>query len=351
MDNKNQNNLDDLIGSTTQPIIVKEEGSDKKFLYILIIILVVLFLIALGVIAFISGKYFGSSNRAEVPNGVTPATNQVVPANSVAQNQSMAPAPTQKSVVNSMPQKSIATPQKVEDDTAELEKLLEEQEQPKVKEAPKKVQTTMEQNTIAKVASTATGGKTLSQEELAKIAKLVALELAKSKAINRGSAPANKDEALIASLQEAQTDTLTNQNINTQNLRDTKVNSSSSKRVDTFNKVIVKEQANEDDEIAKLSAEIDSILQSDEVATKEKSLKYAKELNQEIKSREREMRFIVVKPGDTLSSLAYKAYGRASAYKKIYEANPDLIKNPNKIYVGMRLRVPVDEEYIKQQGN
>jgi len=62
------------------------------------------------------------------------------------------------------------------------------------------------------------------------------------------------------------------------------------------------------------------------------------------------MRFIVVKSGDTLSSLALKAYGRSSAYVKIYKANPDLIKNPNRIYIGMRLRVPVDDEYLKQQG-
>jgi nucleoid-associated protein YgaU len=64
------------------------------------------------------------------------------------------------------------------------------------------------------------------------------------------------------------------------------------------------------------------------------------------KNREKALRFIIVKPGDTLGSIARRAYGRASAYVKIYKANPDLLKSPDQIYVGMKLRVPVDEEYV-----
>jgi len=343
-----KNNLDDLIGSSSQPIIVQESGGDKKFLYILIILLVVLFIIALGVIAFISGKYFGNSNAK---------VEQKAPIEKVVQ---------QDNTRNQAPKSIKEEIEQVKNNNNsvnELEKLVQEQEQPKAIEPkiakPKKVKVvqeqTNEQTTIAKAASVATGGKALSQEELAKIAQLVAKELAKSKlansSTNKQTIGNNKDEALVASLQSAQTDTLANKSVNTANLKDSKVNTTSTKKVDTFNKVVVKEKTGGDDEIAKLSSEIDSILQSDEVTKQEKSLKYGKELKQEIVSRERELRFIVVKKGDTLSSLAYKAYGRASAYTKIYEANPDLVKNPNRIYVGMKLRVPVDEEYLKQQGN
>ncbi len=348
---EDKNSLDDLIGTSGQPIVVQDSGGDKKFLYIIIALLIVLFIIALGVIAFIGGKYFGgTSNTTATATQVqtTPNVQKAVQKPQVVE---------QSDAQNSTQQQEMATNQKVAqtdatNDINELEKIVQEQEEPKNQQAQ-----TNEQKAIAKAASVATGGKALSQEELAKIAQLVAQELAKSRAKEAtaktevSNEATNKDEELVASLQSAQTDTLKNENIDTGALKDTKVNSNApAKKVDTFNKVIVKEKTGGDDEIAKLSAEIDSILQSEEVTKKEQSLKYGKELKQEIKSREREMRFIVVKPGDTLSSLALKAYGRSSAYTKIYKANPDLIKNPNRIYVGMRLRVPVDEEYLKQQG-
>jgi nucleoid-associated protein YgaU len=52
------------------------------------------------------------------------------------------------------------------------------------------------------------------------------------------------------------------------------------------------------------------------------------------------MRVIIVKKGDTLTKIALRAYGKVSAYHKLLDANKDLIKNPNNIYVGQRLRVP-----------
>ena len=354
---EDKNNLDDLIGTSGQPIVVQSGSSDKKFLYIIIALLVLLFIIALGVIAFISGKYFANSNNNAA---VAPTTQNVVakqeattPIKSRVEPQTSQSNKVQQNVSSKTQTQSQQKESKSASESntiSELEKLVQEQEKPS-KQAFSSAQKT-QQNAIAKAASAAAGGKSLSQEELAKIAQLVAKELAKAKAnSSTKTTPATKDEELVASLQSAQTDTLKNQEVNTQNLVDTKVNSANAKKVDTFNKVIVKEKSGGDDDIAKLSAEIDSILQSDEVAKKEQSLKFGKELKQEIASREREMRFIVVKPGDTLSSLAYKAYGRASAYVKLYKANPDLVKNPNRIYVGMKLRVPVDEEYVKNQGN
>lgn len=48
----------------------------------------------------------------------------------------------------------------------------------------------------------------------------------------------------------------------------------------------------------------------------------------------------VVTPGDTLSGLAKRYYGKASDYMKIFEANRDVLKDPNVIKVGQRLRIP-----------
>jgi nucleoid-associated protein YgaU len=49
--------------------------------------------------------------------------------------------------------------------------------------------------------------------------------------------------------------------------------------------------------------------------------------------------YIVVK-GDSLSKIAKEQYGDASKWRKIYEANRDLIKDPDLIYPGQSLRIP-----------
>lgn len=50
-----------------------------------------------------------------------------------------------------------------------------------------------------------------------------------------------------------------------------------------------------------------------------------------------------VKPGDTLSKLAERFYNAMSKWEKIYDANRNILKNPNYIYVGMKLTIPADE--------
>ena len=47
-----------------------------------------------------------------------------------------------------------------------------------------------------------------------------------------------------------------------------------------------------------------------------------------------------VKSGDSLWKIAKQVYGDGSKYSKIYEANKDKLKDPNKIYVGQVLAIP-----------
>ena len=47
-----------------------------------------------------------------------------------------------------------------------------------------------------------------------------------------------------------------------------------------------------------------------------------------------------VKSGDSLSKIAKRVYGNASAWKRIYEANRDLLKDPDKIFPGQKLKIP-----------
>jgi hypothetical protein len=44
--------------------------------------------------------------------------------------------------------------------------------------------------------------------------------------------------------------------------------------------------------------------------------------------------------GDSLSKIAKHFYGDANKYMKIFEANKDQLKDPNKIGVGQKLRIP-----------
>ncbi len=48
----------------------------------------------------------------------------------------------------------------------------------------------------------------------------------------------------------------------------------------------------------------------------------------------------VVVKGDTLGKIAEKYYGDPSLYKDIFEANKNVLKDPNKIFPGQKLRIP-----------
>ncbi len=51
-------------------------------------------------------------------------------------------------------------------------------------------------------------------------------------------------------------------------------------------------------------------------------------------------KFHEVVKGDTLSGLAKKYYGDGGKYMKIFDANKDKLKDPDKIQVGQKLRIP-----------
>ena len=51
--------------------------------------------------------------------------------------------------------------------------------------------------------------------------------------------------------------------------------------------------------------------------------------------------FYEVKSGDTLSKIAKQFYGDANKYSAIFEANRPMLKDPDEIFPGQMLRVPV----------
>ena len=52
--------------------------------------------------------------------------------------------------------------------------------------------------------------------------------------------------------------------------------------------------------------------------------------------------YYTIKRGDTLSAIAKHYYGHAMEYKKIFEANREVIKDPDKIYPGQKIFIPKD---------
>lgn len=53
-----------------------------------------------------------------------------------------------------------------------------------------------------------------------------------------------------------------------------------------------------------------------------------------------QQRTYTVKPGDSLSKISKELYGNANDYMKIFEANRDVLSDPNKISPGQTLKIP-----------
>ena len=50
--------------------------------------------------------------------------------------------------------------------------------------------------------------------------------------------------------------------------------------------------------------------------------------------------YYTIQSGDTLSKIAKEKYGDPNAYNKIFEANREVIGDPDKIYPGQQIRIP-----------
>ena len=109
--------------------------------------------------------------------------------------------------------------------------------------------------------------------------------------------------------------------------------------VNHYNKVVLTENEVlevKNASLVKLSTNLNNIM-NEEVNS---NSNYTQAIKREVTYRKNEMRIIVVQKGDTLSRIAKKAYGDHSYYRKIFVANPEIIKNPNQIFIGQRLRIP-----------
>jgi len=60
----------------------------------------------------------------------------------------------------------------------------------------------------------------------------------------------------------------------------------------------------------------------------------------EVEEPEPEPEYYVIQSGDTLWGIAAKFLGNGSKYPEIFEANREVIEDPDKIFVGQKIRIP-----------
>jgi nucleoid-associated protein YgaU len=57
---------------------------------------------------------------------------------------------------------------------------------------------------------------------------------------------------------------------------------------------------------------------------------------------EAKVEYYVIEKGDTLWAIATKFLGSGNRYPEIFEANKEVIKDPDLIYPGQKIRIPLD---------
>jgi len=303
----------------------KKEG--KNMMFLLMIIVVLLLVVAIAVIVYLSSRMM-SMEKTTKAQPTAQATRTLAPSKPKAPPAKPKPKPQPKPA----PQPKERQAKLATEDIATIVQLVMTQMQQSQKTAappkPKAVP------------------KRLAEPEPAR--EMETLQPAMDEVTPEKTAPSSSEdlsgtlENVINVLESADVDTVEEKQPDlspetAQSMTKTQASRSTPKRAkDNFNKVVVSDSAA--DEFAELGSEIDQLVQAESKTPKEK--RYEQVIQKEVAERTNEMRTIVVSEGDTLISIAKKAYGDGSKYTKILYANPGIIKNPDRIFVGQVLRVP-----------
>jgi len=86
----------------------------------------------------------------------------------------------------------------------------------------------------------------------------------------------------------------------------------------------------------------------DNQAAKEKAVllagnvKGVEKVDDRLTIRPQEPVFYTIESGDSLSKIAKEQYGDAMKWKSLFEANREVIEDPDRIYPGQQIRIPKD---------
>jgi len=64
--------------------------------------------------------------------------------------------------------------------------------------------------------------------------------------------------------------------------------------------------------------------------------------DEELFAEKEEYKIYTVQKNDTLQEISRKFYNTTKRWKKLYEANRDVLKSPDKVYPGQVLKIPLD---------
>jgi nucleoid-associated protein YgaU len=279
-----------------------EKRGEKRLIYFLIFIIVLLLVAAIVIIVYLSSRMM---EMQQEPAKTEPQVRQEVPLTP--------PAPVKEAIAKAVPSK-LAT-----EDIATIVQLVMTQMQKNQKPAPAPVVTVAQSvpqpiaaSTPAETPPAETAFANDSTDNLESMIDVL------------GSVDADTVEEQATTLTANKKKALTQK----------RASKTSQRAHDNFNKVVVSDDGADD--FAQLGSEIDQLVQEGDAPESG----YEKEMKKEVAERQNEMRTIVVREGDTLISIAKKAYGDGRKYETILRANPGIIKNPDRIFVGQVLRVP-----------
>lgn len=98
-----------------------------------------------------------------------------------------------------------------------------------------------------------------------------------------------------------------------------------------------------DDEVCTLEGSCDSATAKDKVVLMTGNMKGVGSVNGDAlaaPAAEAEAEYYVIESGDTLWAIAAKFLGNGSKYPEIFEANREVIEDPDKIFVGQKIIIP-----------
>ena len=364
-DEYNQEEYNDYYRQETQGAELNDSGNNEsggmgKLLIGLIV------LIALAVAGYFGYKMMNSSNddidtSLQVSMDTLPQSMQsqtkIENSNEHTQKEQVEVKEKEKStIVKSTPEVEVEAKEEsnITKSTPKVE--VEEKEESNIATNKQEVETKQEtpkektvQNEVSNKVQQAIGSSKskMSPEEVATIVAAVMKQISQEKdnSTKVDTDVTQKDKELMNTLSTTEVDSVSNDLENA--LENVDINEqthidNNKKQVDVYNKVNVQD-AKGTDSLSQLSAQITNEIENSEVLTpaNEEDEKYSSDIKKEVVFREKEMRVITVRKGDTLGKLAKRAYGNVMEYKRIYKANPEITR-PDRIYIGQKIRIPLD---------
>lgn len=127
--------------------------------------------------------------------------------------------------------------------------------------------------------------------------------------------------------------------------RDDKAAEKIKDRIETNNPGLSKVDVEYDDGVVTLSgdaADREALEKAVLIAGNVKGVSEVKTSGIDLPAANERVEYYTIEHGDTLSKIAKRYYGDPMKYPRIFEANREVIKDPDLIYPGQKVRIPLD---------